>query len=835
MSEQAAVFQNSQDEMHVLAAALAHDGNRDRFIAILRPEDFTNDAGKVIAHGIHVAHDQGRKPDPRTFHTLLEKSPHGRDFGGYKVLQAMIASCPKPLEDMDALCERVRFIGTKDRAFLALTEAAEIAANPGDDIGSIRDAVDKVNGILDSGLRDDSQGFLTVAEVNEQYRQTMRDRIAGKGFSPTGLAPLDECLMEGFLPGRMTAIAARPSIGKALSLDTLVPTVSGWKRMGDLAVGDQVFGADGLPTSVVGVTAPMFGRTCYEVLFSDGESIVADENHLWDTVAVRRTRKEARAGLGARRLRTTEELSGGYRCKGGTHHRYRVPVCEPVRFGTASLPVPPYTFGYWLGDGHSDAARVTISLDDSDEVVSMIEAELVPVSRQASGKAEAVLLGLSQGRRGCGRKDTVQNSLRGVGVLGGKHIPDIYLRSSVEQRMALLKGLMDSDGSVSKLGNCEFSNTNETLVDGVVELLRSLGYKPVKSYGDAVLNGERVGAKYRVNFPCSLDRCCFGLNRKRNRLKSHVRSVRTRSVVGVRRVESVAVRCIQVSASDGMFLAGRGFIPTHNSTFLANLAYRTASLKIGSVAVFSNEAPAVAVWDKFNAISTGIPLERLAKKAHTLTPAEKTQLDAVMRMRETLPLEINESKHFSVSHMEDVIARRHREGRQFNVVFVDLFSRASEFEDTHTRGGHAPTIVLDQLKRCQQIADRYQFHAVLLIQMGRYENEGKAAGRGSRGRMVRPVESKIYGADAYQQVVDNIFLLHNCAHYDPVQYPESILEVWIRKQRYGEVTMRCFDFDRETGRVGPTTSFPMDFSDMERSKYAYRTPAVSGFGRRRRS
>jgi replicative DNA helicase len=99
---------------------------------------------------------------------------------------------------------------------------------------------------------------------------------------PTGFTDLDE-LTNGLHPGQMVIVAARPGVGKALALDTPLPTPAGWTTMGDVAVGDELLGADGRPTRVVAATEVMLGRPCYEVEFSDGTTIVADEQHLWST------------------------------------------------------------------------------------------------------------------------------------------------------------------------------------------------------------------------------------------------------------------------------------------------------------------------------------------------------------------------------------------------------------------------------------------------------------------------------------------------------------------------------------------------------------------------
>ena len=107
---------------------------------------------------------------------------------------------------------------------------------------------------------------------------------------PTGFADLD-ALTNGLHPGQMIVIAARPAVGKALALDTPLPTPAGWTTMGEVRVGDQLLGADGKPTRVVAATEVMDGRPCYEVEFEDGEVIIADANHQWLHQESRRRRR----------------------------------------------------------------------------------------------------------------------------------------------------------------------------------------------------------------------------------------------------------------------------------------------------------------------------------------------------------------------------------------------------------------------------------------------------------------------------------------------------------------------------------------------------------------
>jgi hypothetical protein len=156
-----------------------------------------------------------------------------------------------------------------------------------------------------------------------------------------------------------------------------------------------------------------------------------------------------------------------------------------------------------------------------------------------------------------------------------KYVPEIYLRSAVDQRLSLLQGLMDSDGYVDDIGRCEFISIRENLSDAVLELAASLGLRPVKRKKRVTLHGVECAPGYQVKFtpPFSV----FRLERKAARIKRG-KFHTFRSIMDVREVQPYPVRCIQVSNPTGLFLAGPTFIPTHNSSLgrLGLLTHSTA-------------------------------------------------------------------------------------------------------------------------------------------------------------------------------------------------------------------------------------------------------------------
>jgi deoxycytidine triphosphate deaminase len=303
--------------------------------------------------------------------------------------------------------------------------------------------------------------------------------------------------------------------GKALAIDTPIPTPRGWRPMGDLRIGEEVFDEIGRPTPVVAATGIMVNRACAEVVFSDGQSIVADLAHRWLTRS-KSERKHLRPGT----VRSTKEIANSLRA--GNEWNHHVQLAGAARYPEQPLPIDPYVLGIWLGDG-------------------------------TASKAEAEAMGLFR----------------------NKHVPEIYLRAAINQRIALLQGLMDSDGYMDINGRCAFCNINESLADAVVELAASLGLRPVKRKKRVTLNGIEQTPAFQVKFTPRFQ--VFRLRRKASRLNAGPAHT-FRSIVDVRECEPRPVRCIQVANPTGLFLAGPTFIPTHNSSLgrLGLLTHSTA-------------------------------------------------------------------------------------------------------------------------------------------------------------------------------------------------------------------------------------------------------------------
>lgn len=368
-----------------------------------------------------------------------------------------------------------------------------------------------------------------------------------------------------------------------VAIDTPVSTPWGWKTMGTLEAGDEVFGADGVPTRVVGVSPVYEDRACYVVRFADGVEVVTDGGHYWETAAHRLDGAVNGRRVGTRfvGLRSTEFIADTLK------QNHRVMYNAPLVLHGRELPVDPYILGYWLGDGQSATPRITCSYADTTNLVAQLRRAgygcepkvYVPSTNNWAKELTCGVPFYVGERRGYRHSDTMTRRLRNLGVLGNKHIPPQYLRASYDQRLALLQGLMDSDGTISR--DCEFSQRDRKLMDEVAELIRSLGFAvmPKESKQRATgypIHGVRFATRAGINV--------FRLPRKAERYDRSVANKQyeygnARTIIAVDPVPSVPVRCIRVENEGGLFLVGREMVPTHNTAF----AYQETHTRKGKI------------------------------------------------------------------------------------------------------------------------------------------------------------------------------------------------------------------------------------------------------------
>jgi len=349
--------------------------------------------------------------------------------------------------------------------------------------------------------------------------------------------------------------------GKQLALDTPIPTPDGWKRMGELKQGDVVFDENGSPCHVLALSEIDDTEQAYRLTFGDGSSIIAGARHLWKVQVINNGRKE--------RLLQTQQMYEAFSAYRKRHKDapfrsiYRIPVAGALKLPDAKLPVDPYLYGYWLGNGCATRPEITIRTCDVAGVLKRIPYE---VSSLWKNVGDSVVVRIPV------LKSVLLKSHH------SKHIPSEYLRASENQRWELLQGLMDSDGCIGKLkAQSIYVSTEKQLALDVRELLWSLGIKNSMTESPSQRCGKPTGKTlYTIRFTSFADLPTSGLARKLCRRKETGSSPTRSNYHYIHSIEPVKeripMRCIQVSSPSRQYLAGTSMVPTHNSELAAAIA-----------------------------------------------------------------------------------------------------------------------------------------------------------------------------------------------------------------------------------------------------------------------
>jgi replicative DNA helicase len=647
-------------EQSVLGGMLMSKDAIADVVEVVRSTDFYRPAHQTIFDIVVDLYGKGEPADPITVSAELTRLGELGRVGGAPYLHTLMSSVPTAA-NAGYYARIVAEQAILRRLVEAGTRIVQLGYATG--MGDVDDVVDRAQqAIYDVTEKRTSEDYALLEDLMQPTMDEL-EAIGSRGGSmtgvPTGFADLDT-LTNGLHPGQLVIIAARPGLGKALALDTPLPTPTGWTTMGAVAIGERLLGADGQTTTVVAATDVMLGRSCYRVTFSDGATVVADAEHQWWTTT-RADRRGKRTPRGS--VKTTAELASSVRCAtAGARANHAVPVTAPLSLPDATLLLPPYVLGAWLGAGDCAGARVTTA---DQEVLMWIEADGIDVVPQA----DPLLFGLALPSRGRGTETSVGALLRTLGVLDNKHIPSAYLRASEAQRRALLAGLMDVDGTVAQKGDLQFAVASERLALDVHELVLSLGYR-------CTITPKAVGGRTAASSPCytlsfSTADDVFRSERKRLLHKERCNGgakARQRFITSVTPVPSVPVRCVQVDNADHLYLATRSMIPTHNSTMGLDVA-RSCSVKNGMASViFSLEMTKTEITMRLLSAEARVPLHHM--RAGTMTDDDWARLARRMGEVADAPLFIDDSPNLTMMEIR-AKARRLKQRHNLKLVVVD--------------------------------------------------------------------------------------------------------------------------------------------------------------------
>jgi replicative DNA helicase len=765
---------NLDAERAVLGAMLleGRDG-LPRVIEILRPSDFYTEAHRAMFDTMLRLFDRGEPVDLITLSEEMRRTDQLEFVGGPAALallveQASIAahlmSYASIVRDMAVLRELIQ---TSTQIITQAFDAKEEVQTVVDD------AERRIFSLAERRLEGSALPVSRILKDTFEHIERLYERKEHVTGVATGFEKLD-LETSGFQPSDFIIIAARPSMGKAQPLDARVKTPTGWARMGDLSVGDPVASVDGVLPSVVTGVFPQGERQVYRVTFRDGRSAECTEDHLW--------RVHNRAWSSPRVLATGRLQSML------TQKRYqgRLWIDTPSgEWGAEQrLPVDPWVLGVLIGEGNLTNITPRVSMRD-DEILDRLRTRLAPhlELRPAGGvdwRLAQVGGACRKGRQGA-HENPLTRSLREVGLWGlhspEKFIPPVYLDAPREDRMELLRGLMDTDGWVEKVGTVQYVTTSERLAADVTKLVRSVGGQcrmtsrmPAYSYRGEQRAGRRA-------FLCSIThtdlKSFFSLERKRARVIG-APTRRRLTVTSIEAVRRAPTQCITVSHPSQLYITD-DHVVTHNTAFALNIAQYVGVHLRQKVLVMSLEMSAQQLVQRM--LCSEAKVDSQAVRTGYLTSADWHRLTAAAGRLAEAPVFIDDSPGLTVLEAR-AKARRLKAEHGLDLVIIDYLQLMRGRSGQENRQQEISEIS----RSLKALAKELHVPVVALSQLSR-------AVEARSHRDFRPQLSDLRESGALEQDADLILFIYRQKVYkdDVAPDEEKVAEIIIGKQRNGPI------------------------------------------------
>jgi len=328
---------------------------------------------------------------------------------------------------------------------------------------------------------------------------------------------------------------------RAIEDSTPILTINGWTTVGKIVPGDIIYDSRGKPTTVLRVKH-FTDKNLYNIQFTNGASIVACDEHLW-IVSTEDDRRENKT-----RVVDTQYIKT--HLAQGDKNNISIRNTLPLEFEQKLYVIDPYILGVWLGDGFSNGTQFAVNAGSDAEYMKAVYEHAGYSVRKAGAKNIYAwnVVGLKPALNECK-------------LIKNKHIPEEYLFGNSEQRIALLAGLMDTDGHITLSGRCLFTNTNIRIIDGVKFILSSLGIKYTTGIPRQKMSHHKL--LYTISFFTDLP--VVRMPRKLKNLRTPTIRNQFRKIDDVTPVGIGNASCFIVNSPDNSFLVGSELIVTHNS------------------------------------------------------------------------------------------------------------------------------------------------------------------------------------------------------------------------------------------------------------------------------
>jgi replicative DNA helicase len=599
----------------------------------------------------------------------------------------------------------------------------------------------------------------------------------------TGFYDLDRNTA-GLQPGDLIILAARPSMGKAQPLDANVRTLTGWKTMGELEVGDAVASVDGRPSIVTGIY-PQGERQVWRMRFSDGRSAECCAEHLW---------KVSCRHWPAPRVLRTDEIQVLL-----TKKRYQDRVwIEPATgdFGHQEpLPIDPWLLGCLLGDGGltgTGSVRFSTASPQIVELVSARAGEGMDVVHAGNDDYRIVRedRGRVSGLAGA-QANPLRVALEALRLSGlpsdRKFIPRLYLEASRERRLELLRGLLDTDGWVERWGSVRFSTSSRRLADDTVELVRSLGgwcsvSQKQPHFTDVA--GMRVAGlpAYVLHISHPEPRSLFLLSEKQARAPERWQREKRLTISAIEASRVAPCQCISVSHSERLYITD-GDVVTHNTAFALNIAENVSVNEGLPVVVFSMEMGASQLALRMVGSQGRIDQQHL--RTGRLDNDEWGRLTEAVERLSKSSVFIDETPALTGPELRARARRQARQCGRLGLIVIDYLQLMS---GSGSDGENRATEIGEISRGLKALAKELHCPVIALSQLNR-----SVETRPDK----RPMMSDLRESGAIEQDADIIMFIYRDEYYNKETKEPGVAEIIIAKQRNGPVGTTKLTFLRQ--------------------------------------
>lgn len=589
-------------------------------------------------------------------------------------------------------------------SFLKTIRSPMIRAEAIQALGKIwnRDVSD-LKAYFDSGVSSEEDVVESLHDASSSLNQ-LRD-IYKRGTYPTHFQLLDNCI-GGISKGQVLLIGAYSASGKALTFDTPLITPTGKILMKDVKVGDILIGEDGKPTRVTNVY-PQGKKDVYRVTFRDGTYVDCCDEHLWKfkTLTDLHRDKEWKV-MSLHEIRTKYKLCRGSQNQQG--YNLYIPVSDPVQYSARKHVIRPYTMGALLGDGGFSSKQISFTNTEQDVIQRVIQ----ETSKYGRWSHRGIQYHFC---KGYGNNPFTDYILLTFGKITGdkKFIPDEYKIDSFDNRVQLIQGLIDTDGSVDKSGIVTFHSCNLQLALDVADVVRSCGIRCVIH----TINRDGKSTEYEVRFMDTSDkwftsykhtkkyRSCPDITRQRNRK-------RELAIISIEKLpEQQEMQCIRVDNNDHMFLCG-DYIPTHNTDIAIEYILRQIIQNKANVVFFSLEMPRGKIMER---IICKILKKRIPEVKELIMNGDTVVNQVLDKIGKKLYIvdENNLSMHDIERYINTINTRNIMDGG-VDIIIVDYFTYLKGAGDYE--GASAQALMM------KGIAKRYNVIFTMLSQLNRSGN-----------------------------------------------------------------------------------------------------------------